>query len=426
VKTISTDISVIGAGIIGTCIAERLQREGKKVLLIDKQPPGEGCSKGNAGHFASDVILPLANFSTLFKVPLLLCDPLGPLAIQWSYFNRLFPWLVRFAWSAMPHKSEQTIQALKQLNRPAIQEFKQLLATHKLSYLMQQNGALSVFRSSKGKQQSQKHLTKVSAHGVNVSLISAHQLSDLEPEIKAHQPLQHKQSSNSNSNWGALYYPDSAHCIDPFKLVTSLVDCFLKQQGQLIQAKIEQITPHEDGVLLQANGLSIQSKKVIVAADAWSKPLANQLGFSVPLETERGYHLMLPTPSVKLTRPVLSVEDSFVMTPMQAGLRLAGTVEFAGMAAPPNYQRADMLLQHAKKLLPNITSGNATRWMGFRPSLPDSLPVLDSTYNNRILWAFGHQHLGLTQAAVSAQIITDLCLGKTKQDLHRDFSITRF
>ncbi|MGX5203120.1 NAD(P)/FAD-dependent oxidoreductase [Aliikangiella sp. IMCC44632] len=424
-KTKAVEVAVIGAGIIGTCIAERLQRNGKQVLLIDKQQPGEGCSKGNAGHFASDVILPLANFSTILQVPKLLCDPLGPLAIQWRYLIKLFPWLVRFAWAAMPHKSAHTIAALKQLNRPSIGEFTKLLKHHQLSELMQQKGALTIFNSAKGQRQCLQHLTKVAAHGINVRMLSAQQLADLEPAICVSSDAHPKQPKIKPA-LGALYYPDSAHCIDPQQLVTRLAACFLQQQGQFQQAQVEQLQPNEKGVLISAKGLQIQAKKIVVAAGAWSKPLAQQLGFNVPLDSERGYHLMLPQPQVSLNRPISSWENSFVMTPMQHGLRLAGTVEFAGLSAPPNYQRADMLLTHAKKLIPQVNGDNSTRWMGFRPSLPDSLPVLDSTHQNKVLWAFGHQHLGLTQAAVSANIIAQLCFEGSLRPANTPFEITRF
>ncbi len=222
------DIAVIGAGIIGTSIAERLQYEGQKVWLIDRNQPGEGCSKGNAGHFATDIILPLANFSTLLKVPALLSDPLGPLSIQWHYFPKLVPWLIRFSWAAMPHKSRTTIEALKQLNRPSIERFQALLNRTKLQDLMTNRGALTVFSTAKSQKKCQQHMRLVEPHGVSVSLLNAQALNQLEPSL-------------SENVQGALYYPDTAHSINPHRLVTGLADVFINNGGKFIQQQIERI-----------------------------------------------------------------------------------------------------------------------------------------------------------------------------------------
>lgn len=409
------DIAVIGAGIIGTTIAERLQHEGKQVLLIDKQSPGEGCSKGNAGHFASDIILPLANFNTLLSVPRLLLDPLGPLSIRWSYLPQLLPWLMRFTWAAMPHKSQRTIHALKQLNRPSIRRFEELLQRTELTSLMSRQGALTVFQSMSGAQKNKQHAILVKQHGVKVEQLSGEQIRELEPALDP-------------SIIGGLYYPETAHTVDPFLLVTSLFDKFLINSGSFIQQEVTAIeTRNESSVRLKTDSGEIFAKEVVIACGAWSKHLAQTVGHRVPLETERGYHLMLPTPEVNITRPITSFERSFVMTPMTEGLRLAGTVELAGLKAPANYQRATTLFNHAQGILPGINNHNASSWMGHRPSLPDSLPVIGrSPINQKVIFAFGHQHLGLTQAAVTADLISEIT---HQQSTHLDisaFSIERF
>ena len=409
------DVAVIGAGIIGVSIAEKLQFEGKQVLLVDRLPPGEGCSMGNAGHFATDVILPLASFETLLKVPILLMDPLGPLSIKWSYFPQLLPWLMRYAWAAMPHKTRGTIAALKVLNRPSITRYQHLLNRTGLNSLTTQRGALTVYNSEAAAKKNTKHMLFVKQHGVKVEQLSGEQVRELEPCL-------------SPSITGGLYYPDTAHSINPHRLVTALVECFQQAGGEVINQEVHTIdTSHDSHVRLKCHGDEILAKQVIIACGAWSKQLVSQVGHKVPLETERGYHLMLPEPNVEITRPISSFERSFVMTPMEEGLRLAGTVELAGLNAAENHQRSKQLYQHAKHILPHISDINATSWMGHRPSLPDSLPVIGrSKINSRMLFAFGHQHLGLTQAAVTADLLNELVHNQPASMDIEPFSIERF
>ncbi|MET1256847.1 NAD(P)/FAD-dependent oxidoreductase [Aliikangiella maris] len=408
------DVVVVGAGIIGTTIAERLQYEGKRVLLIDRSAPGEGCSKGNAGHFATDVILPLANFKTLLQVPKLLLDPLGPLAISWSYFPRLLPWLMRFAWAAMPHKSQHSIDALKQLNRPSIATFETLLARTGLTDLMSQQGALTVFSTESGRRKCLAHAALVEPHGINVQILSTEQVSAFEPALKS-------------SISGALYFPDTAHTINPFRLVTALFAQFMAQGGNFKQDSVIGIDASQTQVTLKTTTADITAKEIIIACGAWSKDLLKTMGHNVPLETERGYHLMLSDPQVKITRPITSFEHSFVLTPMEEGLRLAGTVELAGLNAPANERRALQLLQHAQNILTNVNKNHYSTWMGHRPSLPDSLPIIGrSPKNSNVILAFGHQHLGLTQAAVTAQIISQIIHQQALSINIEPYSIKRF
>lgn len=409
------DVAVIGAGIIGTCVAERLQLEGKKVALIDRQGPGEGCSKGNAGHFATDIILPLANLQNLLSVPKLMLDPMGPLTISARYFPKLLPWLLRYGWAAMPHNTKRSIEAIKVLNRPSIERFEVLLKRTGLSELMSKRGALTVYQSAKAASKNAKHAEFVKAHGVNVEQLSGDEVRALEPAL-------------DKSIYGGLYYPDTSHTINPYRLVTSLAQCFTVNGGTLMNQEVVDIDLTDAAVVkLKTPSADIRAKEVVIACGAWSKTLAAKVGHKVPLETERGYHLMLPEPEVKLTRPVVSFERSFVLTPMEQGLRLAGTVELAGLEAPEHFQRADILFEHAKALLPRVDRQGAQKWMGHRPSLPDSLPVIGrSPKHHQVLFAFGHQHLGLTQAAVTADLIYEAVFNQPHQVDMTPFRVDRF
>lgn len=408
------DVVVVGAGIVGTAIAEKLRSEGREVLLLDREGPGEGCSKGHAGHFATDIVLPLANPETLLSVPKMLLDPLGPLALRWSYLPKMLPWLSRFVLAARPSAVKASATALRALNGSSISSYDALLQRTKLQDKMIKSGALTVYNSDKGREQHRKTVALLRDYGINLEEISGDEVRELEPSL-------------ADTLAGGLYFPDTAHTGDPQGLVCGLFDFFMASGGQYRQCEVNAIREEAEGVLLTTDTGAIRANKVVIAAGAWSKTLASGLGYRVPLDTERGYHLMLPKPGVELTRPVVSHELSFVMTPMDAGLCLAGTVELAGLSMAPNWRRADILFERSKALLPGGESEGAKRWMGFRPSLPDSLPVIGQAPRHRqVYFAFGHQHLGFTQAALTAELIADQLSERTPSVDLNPYRVDRF
>ncbi|WP_299592846.1 FAD-binding oxidoreductase [uncultured Microbulbifer sp.] len=408
-------VVVVGAGIVGVAIAEQLQHRGHKVTLIDREPPGRGCSYGNAGHFATDVVLPLANMKTLLSVPRLLMDPLGPLSIQWGYFHKILPWLMRFAMAAAPGNVARSCQHLRALNGRSIESYDRLLGRTGLTDLMTKRGALTVYERPDSEQRNQTTVELLRSFGVEIEALSAAQIREMEPAL-------------GSGVAGGLFFPRTAHTSNPFRLVTALADVFVQNGGEILREEVVGLRRTADSTEIRlSGGASIAAEQIVIATGAWSKTLAEQLGYKVPLDTERGYHLMLPEAGCNLSRPLVSFERSFVMTPMEEGLRLAGTVELGGLEAAPNYARADILFEHAQSLLPGIHNKDAQRWMGFRPSIPDSLPVLGTAPDNpRVSFAFGHQHLGLTQAAITAELIADQMEGKAPEIDLSPFSIKRF
>ena len=406
---------VIGAGIVGVALAEQLQHRGHSVTLIDRDPPGLGCSYGNAGHFATDVVLPLANMKTLISVPKLLADPLGPLSIRWGYFPKILPWLIRFGIAALPTNFENSCRHLRALNGRSIESYDRLLQRTGLTDLMTKRGALTLYERPDSVRKNQPTVDLLRGFGVEITALSAGELRELEPAL-------------GGAVAGGLYFPRTAHTMNPYRLVTALAEKFRQAGGEVLREEVSGLERKGASVNVRlSSGRALESQHVIIATGAWSKMLAAQLGYRVPLDTERGYHLMLPEAGCALTRPLVSFERSFVMTPMEEGLRLAGTVELGGLKAKPNYGRADILFEHAQALLPGIRGDGAERWMGFRPSLPDSLPVLGSAQDDpRITFAFGHQHLGLTQAAITAELLADQLEGKAPEIDLSPFSIKRF
>lgn len=412
------DTVVIGAGVVGTCIAERLQHSGARVLLLDREGVGEGCSSGNAGHFATDVVLPLANPQTLLGLPKMLLDPVGPLSLRWSYLPRMLPWLLRFALAALPAPARASTLALRALNSRSIESFERLFARTGLQEMMVQRGALTVYESAKNRDAHRATVELLREHGVVVEEHSGAELRELEPALG---PAIHS----------GLFFPKTAHTVNPLRLTQLLAERFAAAGGEIQSGSAGEVRNIQlrDGVveLVLGTGETLRAQRVVLAAGAWSGRLLRGLGLRVPLETERGYHLMLPEPGASLSRPVTSHERSFVMTPMEEGLRLAGTVELAGLEARPDYRRADILLDHAGQLLQGVDGNGASRWMGMRPSLPDSLPVIGPAPGApQLMLAFGHQHLGLTQAAITAEIVDDLLAGRTPEVDVAPYRVERF
>ncbi len=409
-----SQITIIGSGVVGLSCAIQLQKRGMKVAIIDGNPQPDNCSMGNAGHFAIEQVNPLANWAILPRIPKMLLNPTGPLAISPRYFLLLFPWFVQFLWNARARKVAQSRQALSALNSVSIESWKELLGELNAPQLINEKGHLLVFENAaKGHQvfNAQKELVNF---GVTTQRMSAQQVQELEPQVSAAVEF-------------GIYYPNTAFSYSPSKIIECLHQTFLTNGGDYLCDRITHLHCH--GESLELKGRSTYSaQNVLIAAGAWSHRLTKQLGYSVPLETERGYHLMVPQYNNLLTRPVASFERSFIMTPMEQGLRLAGTVELAGVDAAPNYYRADCLLEHAKQITRmSREAQGGERWMGCRPSLPDSLPVIGAAPRHRnVFFAFGHQHLGLTQGAITGKLIAQCVSGEnTMIDLDA-YRIDRF
>ena len=415
-KTMTQDIIVVGGGIIGTSCALALQQAGQSVLLLDREAPGAGASSGNAGHIATEQVFPLASTEMLLQLPKMLFDPLGPLSIDWRYLPQITPWMLQLVNNMRPKANKHSADALSTLNRASLTAWRDLLESINRSDLLQEKGSLLVYEKPETKASLLKHIEKLSAYDVPVAHLNEAELHEQAPAV-------------SKRLLGALEFPATAHVTDPLKLVDALFEAAQQQGMAYSQTDVTGGRLTEAGVELETTDGTLLCKRVLIANGAYAKPLVQALtGVKVPLETERGYHLMLPNELDTLPVAISSAERRFIMTPMQGGLRLAGTVEFAGLEREANMKRAMMLQQHAQALFdrPLNTEGSKP-WMGRRPSLPDSLPVIDRTGpKGEVLLAFGHQHLGLTQAALTAQLITQLYLSREPTYDPAPYSLSRF
>ncbi|MEM5513983.1 FAD-dependent oxidoreductase [Pseudoalteromonas sp. AS84] len=407
-------IAVVGAGIIGICCALNLQRAGFDVTLYDENGLAQGCSKGNAGHFATEQIFPLAHPSLLKKLPGMLFNPLGPLRIDWRYLIQALPWFWLFTKNMRSKIYKTNTLALKALNKSAIIAYDNLLNEFNLGHLLTKKGSLLTFELTPLNQINTIYNNFI-AQGIAVELLSAEEVKLLEPNL-------------SETITYALLFKDVAHSVDPHLFCLNLAAQFSALGGNFCQQKITSVKLTEKVFTLGNNEQTFTADKVVIAAGAWSKPLIVPFGYKVPLDTERGYHCMLAS-NYGLTRPVASAERSFIMTPMSQGLRIAGTVEFAGTQREMNNKRALALLPNAKAMLKNTAPPlqPSSIWMGCRPSLPDSLPVIgEAPYHPNLFFAFGHQHLGLTQGAITSELITSLCLQQVPSIDIKPYCISRF
>ena len=390
-------ITIIGAGVIGAATALTLQQRGHEVLLLDRERPSAGASFGNAGAIVNGSCVPTATQGILFDAIKMLSQPNSPLCIRPSYLPKALPWLMRFIWQSRRSLVNKNALNLHALSQHAVQSWRKLTQDTTLSQFFNGKGWLKVYQSDKmfdGTLRSRQLLDQM---GTKYQCLNASEIHDLEPHL-------------APSFKHGFFQEDSLNVNDPQLLVQGMVDLLVKNGGRYQQFNVDAI--HESNGVIQLKGKSgeLLSQKVVIATGAWSRGLAKQLGDDIPLESERGYHLMLPESTHSLiSRPIVNGENDFVLSPMNKGIRITSQVEFAGLHAPPDYSRIRKLLPMAKHMLPKLEIHEESVWLGHRPSLPDSLPVLGYSSNSQnVVYAFGHQHLGMTLAAISGDIIADL------------------
>ena len=399
------NVVVIGAGIVGIAAARWLQRDGHAVTMVDPAPPGTGASMGNAGCFSPSSIVPLSGPGTLRQVPGWLRDPAGPLALRWRYLPRAAPWLVRFVRAGQGARVAAQAAALARLLAPVHDSLRTLLHEAGAAHLARQDGSLIVYRTQAGWLAGQPGWALRRANGITWEELAPDALHALDPGL-------------APGLFRGVKLPGNGHAIDPHALVRHLAEALIRDGGRLVTAPATGFDLVGGRLRAVRTGAGpVAADAAVLAAGAHSGALARQLGDRLPLETERGYHLTLVRPEVMPRLPTLHAEDRFVLTPMAAGLRLTGTVELAGLHAPPDWRRARALLPLAQALLPGLApddgADRTSVWMGHRPSMPDSLPVLGRSRRSAdIVYAFGHGHLGLTGAPFTGRLVAELVAGR--------------
>jgi D-amino-acid dehydrogenase len=412
-------VGVIGAGMVGVAAASFLQRAGHEVFIVEPGNPGEGASFGNAGCLNGSSVVPMSMPGMIRNVPGWLTDPMGPLTIRWSYLPTLAPWLIRFIRSGTPDKVRAQARALRAILGPSLPTLAPLLKNAGAQELVKNVGHLFVYRSDAQWQKESAAWALRRDNGVAWDEFDADGLRQLEPAL-------------SREFVKGVLVAENGHTVNPHRLVNTLADAFRRDGGRIERARV---TGFElDGTRLKGirteNG-TLAADAAVVAAGAWSKPLAAELGDQIPLETERGYHLIIRDPEVAPRIPVADAAGKFVATPMETGLRVAGTVELAGLAAPPNWERSRVLLKHVHRLFPALRESypeeRLSMWMGHRPSTPDSLPVIGHARRTPdVVYAFGHGHVGMAASPMTGKLVAELVSGAPTSADVAPFSATRF
>jgi len=394
-------VAIIGAGVVGLACATQLQMRGHSVTIIDPRPPGEYCSFGNAGCLSRASCVPLGLPGLWRQVPRWLLDPSGPLHIRWRHLRALAPWLWRFQRSSSPAQVARIADALHALLTVTLVKWRPLAERAGVPELIVQRGYAFAYESDAAFDADALGRAIRTEHRVRIDVLRG-------PDIIAFDPVLSPNLTH------LVVLPEQGHCPNPLRLSQALANR-LRESGATFIAESAVAFDRVDGrvVAVRTAGAKTATDAVVVAAGAHSAALASQLGNDVPLTTERGYHVMLESPTVMPRAPIASGEGKYFATPMEGGLRIAGTVELASLDEPPDHRRADALLAKAQRLFPGLRGERLTRWMGHRPSLPDSLPVIGRSRTARnALLAFGHGHVGLTAAAPTADIVADLIAGR--------------
>lgn len=391
---------VIGGGIVGVSTALCLQRDGWKVILLEREGVGQGASFGNASVLANGGVDPVAEPGILWQVPGMLLDPLGPLRLRWGYLPQMTGWLLRFLQASRPERVEEISKALAALLHDSVETTQALAEAHGLSDRIRRQGWLTVYRTQAGFKAAAETRALKRRRGVALEELGPEELHQMEPAL-------------SPDLAGAIYLPDVGHLVQSYDFLVGLAEAFQRDGGEIRKAVATGFEMSEGRVTAVATeGGPVLCEAAVIAAGAWSKPLARQLGVKVPLDTERGYHLTFPDAGIELNRPVCDSESGLVCTSLTGGLRIAGTVELGGLKAAPDWRRAEALATRGKLLLPGLKTEGASRWMGFRPSMPDSLPVIGlAPGHENVALAFGHGHLGVTLGAKTGKLTAALLSG---------------
>lgn len=410
-----SDIIVIGAGIIGVTSALALQREGHRVRILDRKGVAAETSRGNAGAFAYTDIEPLATPGILRKAPKWLLDPLGPLSIPPAYALPLLPWMLRFWRASWQDRYAAAVAAQASLMHHSRAALERLIANVDGEPLMRREGQLQVYEGEAAYRASLPAWTLRRQHGVRFDLLeSPAALAEIQPGL-------------SPRFTHAGYTPDWMNTVDPARWTEYLAQQFVAVGGVIETADIRALRQASDGVEIETATGTIRADQVVLAAGAWSHHLARTLGDAIPLETERGYNTTFPTASFDLRTHLTFADHGFVVSKIGEGLRVGGAVELGGLRLAPNYKRAETLLRKARDFLPGFDPQGGTQWMGFRPSLPDSLPIISRAPRaDRVIYAFGHGHLGLTQSAGTAELVAALAAHRDPAIELQAFDAARF
>ncbi|WP_156397411.1 FAD-dependent oxidoreductase [Rhizobium sp. Root1204] len=407
---------VVGAGIIGTTIAYQLQRRGETVTLLDRDEPGRGASYGNMASIAVTEFMPASRPGIWAQMPKWLLDPEGPVRVRPGYMPKLLPWFLRFLAASRPSKLRELESAGAALCGRVYEDLDALLKETGLEHMLSAEGCLSLYTDEAEFRADRQHIEILKRFGFRHEILGGNAIRDLEPAL-------------TRKIGKAVLFPDNRSVADPYKLVIALTEKFRFLGGVIVRGAVEGFDHQDDSVstVTLGDGRALKADKIVLAAGAFTARLSALLGEHIPLETERGYHTQIMDPGVSMRHSIIWPARAFMVTPTAGGIRVGGTVEMAGLDAPPDYRRAKVLVKRAKEALPDLQARQATEWMGHRPALPDTVPVMGGSARHRNVWyATGHGHLGLTYAATTGRLMADLITGVDPPVDMKPYRVDRF
>jgi len=406
-------IGIVGAGIQGISNALFLQKKGFSVTIFDRDEPGSpAASYGNAGHFSPYASVPVNRPDVLSDVPAMLLSSTGPLALKWNYVPKMVPWFLKFIRNCTTKKMMHTAKNMHQILDLALPAYDELFDDIELGGLVEKKGILYIWNDQNLKSR-ELEINVRNELGVDQQEVTPKEIHDLEPNIK---PIYH----------GGVYYQYGRHARNPKKILLKLYDLFLKKGGKFLKMNIKDINFDDEKPIIKAETQSFLFDKIVIACGSFSKKLTDNLDEKIPLDTERGYHVHFKDCDHLLSRPVIFQNRGFGITPMEQGLRVVGTVEFGGLDNPLSKSRVKNLINNAKYMMGDLPE-HEDEWLGFRPTLPDYLPVIGPSkkYKN-VYYCFGHHHLGWTLGPISGKIISGMIAEEnTNLDL-KPYSSLRF
>ena len=405
-------VGIIGAGIQGVCNALFLQKKGFDVVIFDKDEPGCGASYGNAGHFSPYASVPLNRPDVLTDVPAMLLSSNGPLALKWNYVPKMIPWFLKFIRNCTKERMMHTATYMHQILDLALPAYEELFTEVDLEGLVVDNGIMYIWNNQNISSRNLEIKIRDEL-GVKQKLLNSKEIHDLEPNIK---PIYD----------GGVFYEYAKHTTNPKKVLLKLFDLFIQKGGKFLKHDIKNLNFDDDKPVIRTETQRFIFDKVVIACGAFSKKFTKDLYENIPLDTERGYHIHYKGYQHLISRPVVFSNRGFGMTPMEQGLRVVGTVEFGGLENPPSKGRIKNLINNAKFMLNDLPE-HEDEWLGFRPSLPDFLPVIGPSKNYKnVFYSFGHHHLGWTLGAISGKIISKM-ISEEKTNLNLEpYSSLRF
>ncbi|MDO3435665.1 FAD-binding oxidoreductase [Rhizobium sp. CBN3] len=411
-----SSIVVVGAGIIGVTIAYELQRRGLAVTLVDRDAPGKGASYGNMASIAVTEFMPASRPGIWAQMPKWLLDPEGPVRVRPGYMPKLVPWFLRFLAASRPSKLRELEAAGAVLCRRVCEDFDALLKQTGLTQMLTAEGCLSLYADEAEFKADREHIEILERFGFRHEILGGNAIRDLEPAL-------------TTKIGKAVLFPDNRSITDPYKLVIALSERFEALGGRIVRGDVVGFEQSEAGIsaLRLADGRRVAAGKVVLAAGAFTARLSALLREHIPLETERGYHTQIMEPGISMRHSIIWPARAFMVTPTAGGIRVGGTVEMAGLDEPADYRRAKILVKRAREALPELKTGGATEWMGHRPALPDTVPVMGPSAKRRNVWyATGHGHLGLTYAATTGRLMADLITGVEPPVAMKPYRVDRF